>query len=235
MPESFGDARAVHRDSGPGARIVPPMQWWNDILDWVHSDTGRSLLLNAVLPFIAIVVAGIIGAAIGRGATRRLVAQRDHETRAAAVAALVAAGQGAATWHGQAPASKEHAERLASQADVSVRLLPISGAGLAADWASHQLREMRTNSVSYSYQAGQTLDEYRDRLVEWLHKPTRAKKLFAADLDRWQYAESAVDPVVLEQQRWAEEQYSAVNHETIQHSPEAPLTAPTAILSDAKK
>jgi hypothetical protein len=211
------------------------MNWWNDFLDWVQSDTGRSILSNAVIPFLAIVVAGIIGAAIGRGATHRLVAQRDHETRAAAVAALVAAGQGAATWHGMVPASKEHAERLASQADVNVRLLPISGAGLVADWATHQLREMRTNSVSYSYQAEQTLDEYRDRLVEWMHKPSRAKKLFAADLDRWQYAESAVDPVVLEQQRWAEEQYSAVNHETVAHSPEVPLTAPTAILSDAKK
>ena len=68
---------------------------------------------------------------------------------------------------------------------------------------------MRTNSVSYSYQAEQTLDEYRDRLVEWLHKPSRAKKLFAADLDRWDYSDSAADPVVLEQQRWAEEQYAA--------------------------
>ncbi len=210
------------------------MQWWNDILNWVHSVTGHAILTNAIIPFVAIVVAGIIGAAIGRGATRRLVVQRDHETRAAAVAALVAAGQGAATWHGQVPASKEHAERLASQADVSVRLLPISGAALAADWASHQLREMRVNSVSYSYQAEQTLDEYRDRLVEWMHKPSRAKKLFAADLDRWRYAETAVDPVVLEQQRWAEEQYSAVTHESVDHSPEVALTAPTPILSDAK-
>jgi hypothetical protein len=210
------------------------MQWWNDILDWAQSYAGQSMLQTAIIPFVAIVVAGIIGAAIGRGATRRLIAQRDHETRAAAVAALVAAGQGAASWHGQAPASKEHAERLASHADVTVRLLPIPGSGLAADWASHQLREMRTNSVSYSYQAEQTLDEYRDRLVEWMHKPSRAKKLFAADLDRWQYAESAVDPVVLEQQRWAEEQYSAVNHEPVDHSPEVPLTAPTAILSSTK-
>jgi hypothetical protein len=206
------------------------MQWWNDILNWVHSVTGHALIVTAIIPFVAIVVAGIVGAAIGRGATRRLIGQRDYETRASAVAALVAAGQGAASWHGQVPASKEHSERLASQADVNVRLLPIPGARLAADWAAHQLREMRTNSVSYSYQAEQTLDEYRDRLVEWLHKPNRAKKLFTADLDRWQYAESAVDPVVLEQQRWAEEQYTAATHETVDHQPDVPMTAPTAIL-----
>ncbi len=209
------------------------MQWLNDIQDWIGSAAGQHIITSAIIPFIAIVVAGVVGAAIGRGATRRLVAQRDHETRASAVAALVAAGQGAATWHGQVPASKEHAERLASQADVNVRLLPISGAGLAADWASHQLREMRTNSVSYSYQAEQTLDEYRDRLVEWLHKPNRAKKLFTADLDRWQYAESAVDPVVLEQQRWAEEQYSSVTRESLDYQPNVPMTAPIAIAAPA--
>lgn len=202
------------------------MQWWSDFLGWIQSDAGSKMISTAVIPFVAIVVAGIIGAAIGRGATRRLVAQRDHETRAAAVAALVAAGQGAANWHSQGPDAKEHAELLASQADVSVRLLPISGAGLAADWASHELRDMRTNSVSYSYQAEQSLDEYRDRLVEWLHRPGRAKKLFAADLDRWRYSENAVDPVVLEQQRWAEEQYSVVAHAPADHAHEIPLTAP---------
>jgi hypothetical protein len=210
------------------------MHWLNDIMTWIHSATGHAIITTAIIPFVAIVVAGIVGAGIGRGSTRRLIAQRDHETRAAAVAALVAAGQGASTWHSQGPASKEHAERLASQADVNVRLLPISGAGIAADWASHQLAEMRTNSVSYSYQAEQTLGEYRDRLVEWLHKPKRAKKLFAADLDRWQYAETAVDPVVLEQQRWAEEQYSAVTHEKLDHAAEVPLTEPTNVLTPAK-
>ena len=207
------------------------MQWWNDLLDWIQSDAGWKIISTAVIPFVAIVVAGIVGAAIGRGAIRRLIGQRDHEVRASAVAALVAAGQGAATWHSQGPAAKEHAELLASQADVAVRLLPIAGAGLAADWASHELREMRTNSVSYSYQAEQTLDEYRDRLVEWLHRPNRAKRLFAADLDRWEYSESSVDPVVLEQQRWAEEQYAAVSQEPPAHAHEVPLTAPIPSVS----
>jgi type II secretory pathway pseudopilin PulG len=202
------------------------MQWWNDFLDWIQSDAGWKIISTAVIPFVAIIVAGIIGAAIGRGAIRRLTAQRDHEVRASAVASLIAAGQGAVTWHSQGPDAREHAEMLARQADVSVRLLPISGVGLAADWSSHELRDMRTNSVSYSYQAEQTLDEYRDRLVEWLHRPGRAKKLFAADLERWRYSETAVDPVVLEQQRWAEEQYTAVAHEPADHAREVPLTAP---------
>ncbi len=209
------------------------MTWLNDILDWIRSDAGWKLITTAVIPFVAIVLAGIIAAGIGRGGVKRLITQRDFETRASAVAALVAAGQSVSTWHSQGPAAKEHSELVASQADVQVRLLPIAGARLAADWATHQLREMRTNSVSYSYQAEQTLDEYRDRLVEWLHRPGRAKKLFAADLDRWQYADTAVDPVVLEQQRWAEEQYSSVASASASasgigadHAQDGPFTAP---------
>jgi hypothetical protein len=203
------------------------MTWWNDLLDWMQSTTGKTIIASAIIPFIAIVVAGIIGAGIGRGATRRLVNQRDHETRASAVTALIQAGQDAAKWHSQSAAAKEHAAHLASEADVMVRLLPISGAGLAADWATHQLSEMRTNSVSYSYAADQTFSEYRDRLVLWLHKPGRAKKLFTNDLQRWKYDDQGPDPLVVQQQQWAEEQVTAVNHEAPEHAPSlASMPAP---------
>jgi hypothetical protein len=202
------------------------MQWWNDFLEWLNSDDGWTIITGAVLPFAAIFVAGLIGALIGRGTTARIVRQRDHESRSSAVSALVTAGKSAAHWHSLSPAAKEHSETLASAADISVRLLPIRGAELAADWAEHQLAEMRFNSVNYSFQADQTLFEYRDRLVRWLHKPGRAKKLFAGDLDRWRYDDSLPDPVTLEQQRWAEEQYTAANHQPPEHAPELPLSGP---------
>lgn len=195
------------------------MQWWNDFVDWFYSEDGQRILVSAVIPFLAIVVAGIVAALIGRGATRRLVAQRDHETRAAAVTALISAGQNAARWHSQSPAAREHAEHLANDADVMVRLLPIAGANYAADWASHQLADMRVNSVSFSYQADQTLSEYRERLVLWLHKPNKGRKLFAADLERWRYEEQGTDPVILEQQQWAENQYTATTDQKVPHEP----------------
>jgi len=185
------------------------MQWWNSFVDWWYSEDGQQVLVSAVIPFVAIAVSGLIGALIGRGATRRLVMQRDRETRVAAVSALISAGQNASRWHSQTPAAREHAERLANDADVMVRLLPIAGSRHAADWASHQLAEMRTNSVSYSYPAEQTLDEYRERLVLWLHKPGKARKFFAADLERWRYEERGVDPLIAEQQEWAEAQFTA--------------------------
>ena len=195
------------------------MTWWNDLIDWARSDDGKTLILGAIIPFVAIIVGAIIGALIGRGAVRRLVGQRDHETRASAVTALIQAGQDAAKWHSQSAAAKEHAAHLASEADVMVRLLPISGAGLAADWATHQLAEMRTNSVSYSYAADQTFAEYRDRLVLWLHKPGKARKLFTTDLQRWKYDDNGPDPLVVEQQKWAEEQVTATTHEAPDHAP----------------
>jgi len=63
------------------------MQWWNDLLDWLRTDDGWRLITGAALPFFAILVAGIIGALIGRGSTRRLIKQREHESRASAVGA----------------------------------------------------------------------------------------------------------------------------------------------------
>ena len=203
------------------------MTWWNDLLDWMRTSDGKALLFGAIIPFVAIVVAGLVGAAIGRGAVRRLVWQRDHETRASAVTALIQAGQDAAKWHSQPAAAKEHAAHLASEADVMVRLLPISGAGLAADWATHQLAEMRTNSVSYSYAADQTFSEYRDRLVLWLHKPGRAKKLFTSDLQRWRYDDNGPDRLVVEQQKWAEDQVTATTHAVPEHAPSRPITGST--------
>jgi type II secretory pathway pseudopilin PulG len=213
------------------------MQWWNDFVDWFYSEDGQRILVSAVIPFLAIVVAGIVAALIGRGATRRLVAQRDHETRAAAVTALISAGQNAARWHSQSPAAREHAEHLANDADVMVRLLPIAGANYAADWASHQLADMRVNSVSFSYQADQTLSEYRERLVLWLHKPNKGRKLFAADLERWRYEEQGTDPVILEQQQWAENQYTATTDQKVPHEPliepaESTAVSPTPLATD---
>jgi hypothetical protein len=199
------------------------MDWWNDFVDWFYSDEGWKIISGAIIPFVAILVAGIIAALIGRGATKRLVEQRVRETRAAAVAALVAAGRDAARWHSQSPTGRDHSERLAADADVTVRLMPIAGSALAADWAAHQLADMRINSVSFSFQAEQTLAEYRDRLVRWVEKPGKARKLFAADLERWQYENATVDPVVVEQQKWAEEQYTAQTHEAPDHAPDVPL------------
>ena len=169
------------------------MQWWNDLLDWLSSDDGWRILSGAVIPFVAIVLAGILGASIGRSGIKRLVAQRDFETRVAAVAALVSAGQNAARWHSQGPEAREHAQQVATEAHVAARLLPVPGADLAADWAAHQLEAMRVNSVNFGLTSDATLGEYQNRLVEWVRHPRRAKQLFGSDLDRWDYENVPVE------------------------------------------
>lgn len=169
------------------------MQWWNDLVAWFASDDGWRILSGAIIPFVAIVLAGILGAAIGRSGVKRLVGQRDRETRVAAVASLVTAGQNAVRWHSQGADAREHAMQVATEAHVAVRLLPVTGADLAADWAAHQLERMRIDSANFGLQADGTLTEYQNRLVEWLRHPNRAKRLFSSDLDRWDYENAPVD------------------------------------------
>jgi len=182
------------------------MTWWNDLIDWMSAPENRTVLISTALPVVAILLAALIGAGVGRSATKRLVDQRDRESRNNAVAALITAGTHAANWASQTAAAKEHSEQLAAAADIKVRLMPITGAGKAADWAAHELAELRTNSVSYSFASDQALREYRDRLLEWAAHPRRAKKLFGLDLERWSYGAAAPDPIYAEQTKWTEQQ-----------------------------
>lgn len=181
------------------------MNWWSDLIDWMSTSENRTVLLTTGLSVVSILLAALIGAGVGRNATKRLVAQRDRESRANAVAALITAGTHAASWASQTPAAKDHSEQLASAADITVRLMPIKGAGMAADWAAHQLTDLRTNSVSYSFASDQSLREYRDRLLEWASHPRRAKKLFGLDLERWSYGSATPDPIYAEQTAWTEQ------------------------------
>jgi hypothetical protein len=179
-------------------------QWWNSVVSWIASDEGFRILSVTVLPSLAILVAGILAAVIARSAVKRMLRHQDRELQASAVSALIGAGRKAAVWSSLPANEKEHVDAQASEAEIRVRLLPLPGATLAADWAVHQLREMKTNSANFSFQAEQTLEEYRDRLIDWQQRPNRAKKLFKDDLEQWRYEQSNFpDPVVTRQQEWA--------------------------------
>ena len=183
-------------------------QWWNDIIRWFNSDGGQTVITSAIIPFIAIVAAGIVAGLIARSAMRRLISQQDREHKAAAVAALIGAGRRAATWSTLSAPEKDHVDHQSSEAEVRVRLLPVLGATLAADWAAHQLATMKKNSTNYSFQAEQDLADFQDGLVEWQAKPARAKKLFAQDLAAWKYETAAV-PTADEQLATKQREWSA--------------------------
>lgn len=204
------------------------MQWWNDFLDWLGSDDGWRVLSTAVLPFLAILIAGVLAALIARTAVRGLIRHHDREYKASAVATLIAGGRKAATWNNLSSGEQEHYEHLLSEADARVRLLPLSGSSLAADWAAHQVAEMKRNSASFSFQADQTLEEFRDRLIEWQHRPGRARKLFKQDLERWKFEKrDSTDPLLDRQREWAASQVDSAPVERENSAPTVVTASPT--------
>ncbi len=163
------------------------MDWWNSFLQWLASDEGWRVLSGAIIPAAAIVVAGVIAALIGRGSTKRLIALHQRDALTAAVGGFVLAGQRAAEWNALTDVERVQLDHLSAETETRIRLLPIAGAGLAATWAAHELSAMKRDSAGFQFQAQQTLADYRDRLVAWSEKPRAAKKLFGADLERWQF------------------------------------------------
>ncbi|QCR42928.1 hypothetical protein C1N91_04600 [Curtobacterium sp. SGAir0471] len=179
------------------------MDWWNDLTGWSASDEGWRVLSGAIIPFVAIVVAGVIAALIGRAAAKRVVALHDRESRNSAVAGVVTAARKASRWGALGHEERAYADHLAEDADVRLRLLPMSGAPLAADWVQHELADIKRNSSTFTSQADQSLAELRDRLLEWNGRPGRAKKLFKADLERWKFDSPDPDAeLIARQQDW---------------------------------
>ncbi len=148
------------------------VEWWNDVVDWIQSDDGWTIITGAVVPFLAILIGGLIAGGVARGATKRLMQQQDRQHKAAAVAALIAVGRRSAVWHTLSTAEKEHVEAQASEAEIRVRLLPLPGADLAAEWAEVQLASMKKNSATFSFQAEQDLQDYQNGLIAWQAKPS---------------------------------------------------------------
>jgi hypothetical protein len=183
------------------------MQIWNNFYDWVAAAVGWKAVIAAAVPFVAIIIAGIIAASVGRGSTKRAIALADREVKASAVTALISAARKAAVWNTLPAPEQTHIDHLIGEADIRLRLLPIAGTALAADWASHEIADMQRNAVSFSFQAEQSLFNFRDRLIEWQSHPGRAKRLFKNDLDSWAYDSSLNDrDLVLQQQAWAAQQ-----------------------------
>jgi hypothetical protein len=212
------------------------MAWWNDFVAWFNSATGSRVFLSAILPFVAIVVAGIVATAVGRGSAKRVLGHQDRELKGAAIIALIVVGRKASIWSSLGGDEKQHVDSLMSEADIRVRLLPVSGASTAADWAAHQLNDMKKNSASFSFQAEQTFVDYRDRLLDWQNKPGRAKKLFASDLSQWRYEDDS--PATAPTQEWTPAPVTPTTSDpapatTATVAMPAAMTAPTPGLSTA--
>lgn len=199
------------------------MQWWNSFVSWLTAASNQTMVFSAVVLVVAIIVASLLAAWISRGAIRHLLAQHDRELKAAVIGALVDAATEASVWNSLSPQEQVMADRAVGQADIQLRLLPIKGSAVAANWAAHQLAELKRTSATFGYQLEPALLEFRDRLIEWQHKPARARKVFLSDLDRWKVANTTSEKSLLaEQDAWAAQQH----HDQYSTPQAAPVPAP---------
>ncbi|UOE45319.1 hypothetical protein [Agromyces larvae] len=184
------------------------MEWWNDFVSWLASPGARPALFSAGVLFIAVILSGLLAAWIASASTRRLVAQRDREQKTAAVQALVDAATEASVWNSLTPQEQVLADRAVGQADILVRLLPIRGAAVAANWAAHQLHELKRASATFGYQLDPAVAEFRDRLIDWERRPNRARRRFQDDLAHWRTQRKEPDQALIdEQDSWVAEQH----------------------------
>lgn len=180
------------------------------------------MIFSAVVLIVAIIVASLLAAWIARGAIARLLAQHDRELKAAAIGSIVDAATEASVWNSLTPQEQVMNDRAVGMADIQIRLLPIKGSSIAADWAAHQLAELKRTSATFGYQLEPALVEFRDRLLDWQKKPSRARKIFQGDLDRWKTQNTSTEKNLLaEQDAWVAQQH----HDQFA-TPDAPAQAP---------
>ncbi|MEV8215222.1 hypothetical protein [Leifsonia sp. NPDC077715] len=208
------------------------MQWWNDFVDWFASPAARPVIFYAAVLAVAVILSGLIAAWIARGALKGLLSRTDRQQKASAIAALVDAATEASVWNSLTPAEQVLSDRAVGQADIMVRLLPIKSSGLAANWAGHQLAELKRASATFGYQADPAIAEFRDRLIEWQNKPGRARKIFQSDLERWRFENTDNErSLIAQQDAWVaqqhHEQYATPATTTTAAEETAPATART--------
>ncbi|MBC7441940.1 MAG: hypothetical protein H7311_05410 [Ramlibacter sp.] len=199
------------------------MQWWNSFVSWLTAASNQTVVFSAVVLILSVIVASLLASWLSRGAIKRLLAQHDRELKAAVIGTLVDAATEASVWNSLTPQEQVMADRAVGQADVQLRLLPIKGSAVAANWAAHQLADLKRTSATFGYQLEPSLLEFRDRLIEWQSKPSRARKVFQSDLDRWKVANTTSEKSLLaEQDAWAAQQH----HDQFDSQHAAPVPAP---------
>ena len=220
------------RSTAPARGYHRRMHWWNDFVDWFFAPATRPVIFYGAVLAVAVIVSGLLAAWIARGALKGLLSRTDRQQKASAIAALVDAATEASVWNSLTPAEQILSDRAVGQADILVRLLPIKGSGVAANWAGHQLAEMKRASATFGYQLDPAIAEFRDRLIEWQNKPGRARKIFQNDLERWRFENTDGERSVLQQQdAWVaqqhHEQYAAPAEPQQTSADSGPLSALT--------
>ncbi|MGT2426720.1 hypothetical protein [Amnibacterium kyonggiense] len=148
----------------------------DDLVAWLQSPGGARVLQTAIIPALAILVAGVLAALIARSAVRATIRRAERAEAVSTVAGLVAAARATVDAEGDL-VSRRRAARLRAEADVRTRLLPLDGAETAADWAAERIDAIEPRVDGSRTEA--QLADLRDALVQWVQRPGRAKRVFA--------------------------------------------------------
>ncbi|WP_111721232.1 hypothetical protein [Homoserinimonas sp. OAct 916] len=184
------------------------MEWLSDFLDWLVTDRGQESVRVGFLFLLALLIGAVLAGWVTRMGIRGLLRRYDRGLRDAAVLALIEAATEASVWNSLSPQEQMLANRTIGRADAQIRLLPLNGSDIAANWASHQLNEMKRNSATFGYLLDPVVLAFRERLLYWCDRPNKAKRIFEADLDAWQQASSESERKLLaEQEAWVAQQH----------------------------
>jgi hypothetical protein len=201
------------------------MNWLTDIQDFFSNSSNAAAVMVLAILLVGFVIALIVGGSIASKISSRHIKEHEHQAKASVIAALIDVATEASVWNALSPQEQIISDRAVGQVDIRVRLLPVKGAGIAADWASHQLQLMKRNSATFGYQLDPAVTEFRDRLLLWLNNPGKANKIFTADLERWAYQSAAPEEQLAQkQEEWVAQQH----HE--EHAAPEPEDDPLAAL-----
>lgn len=199
------------------------MEWLNEIESLFTTTEGRTTLITVGVFFLGLALALVVGGIIASKVSKRHITAHEAQAKASVIGALVDVATEASVWNALSPQEQIISDRAVGQIDIRIRLLPVKGAGIAADWASHQLAEMKRNSATFGYQLDPAVAEFRDRLMLWMNNPSKANKIFTSDLERWAYQSVAPEAAaVAAQDAWVAQQH----HDA--HREQTPTAAPAA-------
>lgn len=205
------------------------LDWWRALVDWLSSAPAQTLLTTVALPFAAILTAGLLAVLIARASSTRVMRHRDNSEKAAAISGLLAVCRRVTIWTSLSSAERDHLDYQITESTVRLRLLPIAGADLAAEWAQLMIGTIKRNSAALVDEAEKGLADLENGLILWYRRPGAAKRQFKTEIAYLRMDSSSLDrELVARQKQWQ----AAQDGKTASVSAAAPATTPFGNLDE---
>jgi len=178
-------------------------EWWQTLVGWLNSEAGIALMTTVALPFAAILTAGLLAVLIARASSTRVMRHRDNSEKAAAIAGLLAVCRRVTVWTSLSSAERDHLDYQITESTVRLRLLPIGGADLAAEWSQYMISTIKRNSAALIDEAEKGLADLENGLITWYRRPGAAKKQFKNEIGYLRMDTVSLDrELIARQKQW---------------------------------